>query len=121
METHNFTREEVAEKRTSNPFHTHAMHPIHILKSHYADLHLFGVGMHLLNDNGQIDFFLRYGGGAFEIQYLTMLGAHSSYWVLKDFVRMIVTETGREKGREGTFLGMRAVKKKKGPGMGGGS
>lgn len=83
METHNFSREEIAEKR-----------------------------MLLLNDNGQIDYFLRYGGGTFEIQYITMLSAHSSYWLLKDFVRMIVTETGREKGREGTFLGMRAVKKK---------
>jgi hypothetical protein len=83
METHNFTREEVAEKR-----------------------------MFLLNDNGQIDFFLRYGGGTFEIQYITMLGAHSSYWLLKDFTRMIVTEIGRVKGRDGTFLGMRAVKKK---------
>lgn len=84
METHNFSREEIAEKR-----------------------------MYLLNDNGQIDFFLRYGGGAFEIQYLTMLSAHSSYWLLKDFVRMVVTEVGREKGRDGTFLGMRAAKKKK--------
>jgi hypothetical protein len=83
LETHNFTREEVAEKR-----------------------------MYLLNDNGQIDFFLRYGGGPLEIQYLTMLGAHSSYWLLKDFVRMIVTEVGRERGREGTLYGMRAVKRK---------
>ena len=83
METHNFRREEVGEKR-----------------------------MVLLNDNGQIDYFLRYGGGTFEIQYITMLGAHSSYWLVKDFTRMIVTEIGREKGRDGTFLGMRAVKKK---------
>lgn len=83
MDVHNFTREEIAEKR-----------------------------MYLLNDNGQIDYFLKYGGGAFDIQYLTMLGAHSSYWSLKDFVRMIVTETGRRRGREGTFLGMRAVKEK---------
>lgn len=83
LEVHDFSREEIAEKR-----------------------------MFLLNDNGQIDYFLRYGGGAFEIQYITMLGAHSSYWLLKDFVRMIVTETGREKGRDGTFLGMRAAKKK---------
>lgn len=85
LETHNFTREEIAEKR-----------------------------MLLLNDNGQIDFWLRYGGGTFQIQYLTMLGAHSSYWLLKDFVRMIVTETGRATGREGTFLGMRGMKKKRG-------
>lgn len=82
LETHDFTREEIAEKRA------------------YA-----------LNDNGQVDFYLRYGGGALEIQYLTMLGAHSSYWVSRDFVRMIVVEVGREGGRGGTVAGMRAVKK----------
>lgn len=83
METHNFSREEVAEKR-----------------------------MTLLNDNGQIDFFVKYGGGTFEIQYLTMLGAHSAYWGLKDFIRMVVVEVGREGGRDGTLHGLRAVKKK---------
>ncbi|KAF3042263.1 hypothetical protein E8E11_005519 [Didymella keratinophila] len=83
LETHNFTREEVAEKRA-----------------------------YLLNDNGQIDYFMKYGGGALEIQYLTMLGAHSSYWLSRDFVRMIVLEVGRESGREGTIERMRAVKKK---------
>lgn len=83
LETHNFTREEIAEKRA-----------------------------YLLNDNGQIDFFLKYGGGALEIQYLTMLGAHSSYWLSKDFVRMIVIEVGRRLGKEGTVLAMRAQKKK---------
>ncbi|KAI5198915.1 hypothetical protein E4T39_06549 [Aureobasidium subglaciale] len=83
LETHNFSREEIAEQR-----------------------------MLLLNDNGQIDFFLKYGGGPLEIQYLTMLGAHSSYWLLKDFVRMIVVECGRGLGRDGTILGMRATKKK---------
>lgn len=83
LETHNFTREEVAEKR-----------------------------MLLLNDNAQIDFFLKYGGGPLEIQYLTMLGAHSSYWTLRDFVRFIVVETGRKPGKKGSVLGMKAVKKK---------
>ncbi|KAH9810776.1 phosphatidic acid-preferring phospholipase A1, contains DDHD domain, partial [Teratosphaeria destructans] len=83
LDIHDFTREEIAERR-----------------------------MYLLNDNGQIDFFLRYGGGPLEIQYLTMLGAHSSYWLLKDFTRMIVTEVGRPPGREGTSFGMRAVKRK---------
>jgi hypothetical protein len=83
LETHNFSREEIAEQR-----------------------------MLLLNDNGQIDYFLKYGGGPLEIQYLTMLGAHSSYWLLKDFVRMIVLECGRGLGRDGTILGMRATKKK---------
>jgi hypothetical protein len=83
LETHNFTREEVAEKR-----------------------------MLLLNDTAQIDFFVKYGGGPLEIQYLTMLGAHSSYWTLRDFVRFIVVETGRVPGKKGTLVGMRAVKNK---------
>jgi len=83
LETHNFTREEVAEKR-----------------------------MLLLNDNAQIDFFVKYGGGPLEIQYLTMLGAHSSYWTLRDFVRFIVVETGRKPGKKGTLAAMRAVKSK---------
>lgn len=83
LDTHNFSREELAEKRA-----------------------------YLLNDNGQIDFFLRYGGGPLEIQYLTMLGAHSSYWLSKDFVRFVVVEAGRELGKKGTLDVMRAVKKK---------
>ncbi|KAF2739825.1 DDHD domain-containing protein [Polyplosphaeria fusca] len=83
LETHNFTREEIAEKRA-----------------------------YLLNDNGQIDYFMKYGGGPLEIQYLTMIGAHSSYWINRDFVRMIVLEVGRGFGKEGTLLAMRAQKKK---------
>ncbi|OAL50759.1 DDHD domain-containing protein [Pyrenochaeta sp. DS3sAY3a] len=83
LETHNFTREEIAEKRA-----------------------------YLLNDNGQIDYYMKYGGGPLEIQYLTMLGAHSSYWLSRDFVRMIVVEVGREMGKEGTVLLMRAQKRK---------
>ena len=82
METHNFTLEEMAEQK-----------------------------MYLLNDNGQIDYFLSSGGGPLEIQYLNMLGAHSSYWVLQDFVRFLVVEIGRAPGRSETVLGMRAVKK----------
>lgn len=82
LETHNFTREETAERR-----------------------------MLLLNDNGQIDYYLSSGGGPLEIQYLNMLGAHSSYWILKDFVRFVVLEIGRRPGREGTLAGLRAVKK----------
>ncbi|MCJ1403558.1 hypothetical protein MMC11_006781 [Xylographa trunciseda] len=82
METHNFTLEEMAEQK-----------------------------MYLLNDNGQIDFFLSSGGGPLEIQYFNMLGAHSSYWVLQDFVRFLVVEIGRKPGRSETLLGMRAVKK----------
>ncbi|KAF2746496.1 hypothetical protein M011DRAFT_468599 [Sporormia fimetaria CBS 119925] len=83
LETHDFTREEIAEKRA-----------------------------YLLNDNGQIDYCLKYGGGPLEIQYLTMLGAHSSYWLSRDFVRMIVVEVGRKEGREGTVARMRAGKRK---------
>jgi hypothetical protein len=83
LETHDFPREEAAERRS-----------------------------YLLNDNGQVDFFLRYGGGPLEIQYLTMLGAHSSYWLSRDFVRLLVVEIGRRDGWEGTVPAMRAVKRK---------
>lgn len=83
LETHNFTREELAEKRA-----------------------------YLLNDNGQIDFFLRYGGGPLEIQYLTMLSAHSSYWVSKDFIRFLVMEIGRRPGKDGALQALRPVKKR---------
>ncbi|RHZ63758.1 uncharacterized protein CDV56_105003 [Aspergillus thermomutatus] len=83
METHDFTREEIAEKR-----------------------------MLLLNDNGQIDYFLSGGGGPLNIQYLNMLSAHSSYWILSDFVRFIVIEIAREQGRESTLPAFRAEKKK---------
>ncbi|EAW14411.1 DDHD family phospholipase [Aspergillus clavatus NRRL 1] len=83
METHDFTREEIAEKR-----------------------------MLLLNDNGQIDYFISGGGGPLNIQYLNMLSAHSSYWILTDFVRFIVIEVAREQGREATLPALRAEKKK---------
>ena len=82
METHNFTREEIAEKR-----------------------------MLLLNDNGQIDYTLRSRGGPLEIQYLNMLSAHSSYWILKDFVRFLVVEIGRKPGKSSTVSRFKAVKK----------
>jgi hypothetical protein len=83
METHDFTREEIAEKR-----------------------------MFLLNDNGQIDYYLSGGGGPLNIQYLYMLSAHSSYWTLTDFVRFFVVEIARKQGREGTLHALRAEKKK---------
>ena len=83
METHNFSKEEIAEKR-----------------------------MYLLNDNGQIDYTLHSGGGPLEIQYLNMLSAHSSYLIMQDFVRFIVVEIGRKPGRGETMPAMRAVKKR---------
>lgn len=83
METHDFTREEIAEKR-----------------------------MLLLNDNGQIDYYLSGGGGPLNIQYLNMLSAHGSYWTLTDFVRFFVVEIARKQGRDGTLLPFRAEKKK---------
>ncbi|OOF91606.1 hypothetical protein ASPCADRAFT_154557 [Aspergillus carbonarius ITEM 5010] len=83
LETHDFTREEIAEKR-----------------------------MFLLNDNGQIDYFLSGGGGPLNIQYLNMLSAHSSYWTLTDFVRFLVIEIARKQGREYTLPVLRAAKKK---------
>lgn len=83
LETHDFTREEIAEKR-----------------------------MQLLNDNGQIDYFISGGGGPLNIQYLNMLSAHSSYWILPDFVRFIVIEIARRQDKDGTLLALRAEKKK---------
>lgn len=83
LETHDFTREEIAETR-----------------------------MQLLNDNGQIDYFISGGGGPLNIQYLNMLSAHSSYWVLPDFVRFLVVEIGRMPGKDGALLALRAEKKK---------
>ena len=82
LETHNFTQEEIAEKR-----------------------------MYLLNDNGQIDFTLHSGGGPLEIRYLNMLSAHSSYWTSQDFVRFLVVEIGRKPGRDETMVGVKAMKK----------
>lgn len=87
METHDFTKEEIAEKR-----------------------------MYLLNDNGQIDYILHSGGGPLEIQYLNMLSAHSSYWILQDFVRFLVIEIGRKSGKDETLAIMKATKKVRGKG-----
>ncbi|KAM3500252.1 hypothetical protein MY11210_009537 [Beauveria gryllotalpidicola] len=84
LEIHDFTREEIAEKKA-----------------------------YLLNDNGQIDWFLRSTGGPLEIQYLNMLSAHTSYWTNQDFIRMVCLEIGRKPGRNHTFPAMRAVKKTK--------
>ncbi|TVY89660.1 putative phospholipase [Lachnellula willkommii] len=81
LAVHDFTREEIAEKKFC-----------------------------LLNDNGQVDWCLSSGGGPLEIQYINMLGAHSSYWISPDFVRMIVTEVGREPGKSSTLPNMRATK-----------
>lgn len=81
LEVHDFTREEIAEQKA-----------------------------YLLNDNGQIDWFLRSTGGPLEIQYLNMLSAHTSYWTNQDFIRMICLEIGRKPGRKNTLPAMRAVK-----------
>ncbi|TLD33877.1 hypothetical protein PspLS_00777 [Pyricularia sp. CBS 133598] len=81
LEVHDFTREEIAERKA-----------------------------YLLNDNGQIDYYLRSGGGPLEIQYLNMLSAHSSYWTSPDLVRMLCMEIGRKPGRSNTYPGMRAQK-----------
>ncbi|KAI5864160.1 DDHD domain-containing protein [Durotheca rogersii] len=81
LEVHDFSREEVAEKKAF-----------------------------LLNDNGQIDYFLRSGGGPLELQYLNMLSAHSSYWASADLIRMLCMEIGRNPGKANTLPAMRAVK-----------
>jgi len=81
LEVHDFSREEIAEKKAF-----------------------------LLNDNGQVDWFLKSGGGPLEIQYLNMLSAHSSYWTHQDLIRLLCLEIGRAPGRENTLPSMRAVK-----------
>ncbi|KAI1320072.1 DDHD domain-containing protein [Xylariaceae sp. FL0255] len=81
LEVHDFTREEIAEKKAF-----------------------------LLNDNGQVDYFLQSGGGPLELQYLNMLSAHSSYWVNHDLIRLLCQEIGRKPGKENTLPTMRAMK-----------
>ncbi|KAI0010593.1 DDHD domain-containing protein [Xylariaceae sp. FL0662B] len=84
LEVHDFTREEIAEKKAF-----------------------------LLNDNGQVDYFLRSGSGPLELQYLNMLSAHSSYWVNHDLIRMLCMEIGRQPGKANTLPAMRAMKTSK--------
>ncbi|KAG0651325.1 putative phospholipase [Hyphodiscus hymeniophilus] len=81
MEVHDFTAEEKAESK-----------------------------FYLLNDNGQMDYCLSSGGGPLEIQYINMLGAHSSYWASPDFIRMFCTEIGRKPGKATCLPNMKAVK-----------
>ncbi|KAK4190331.1 phospholipase DDHD1 [Podospora australis] len=81
LEVHDFTREDIAEKKAF-----------------------------LLNDNGQIDYYLRSGGGPLEIQYLNMLSAHTSYWYNLDLIRLLCVEVGRKPGKKNTLPAMRAVK-----------
>lgn len=81
LEVHDFTREEITERKAF-----------------------------LLNDNGQIDFYLRSGTGPLEIQYLNMLSAHTSYWTRMDLVRLLCIEIGREPGRANALPAMRAMK-----------
>ncbi|TRX92799.1 hypothetical protein FHL15_006205 [Xylaria flabelliformis] len=81
LEVHDFTREEIAERKAL-----------------------------LLNDNGQVDYFLRSGGGPLELQYLNMLSAHTSYWVNHDLIRFLCQEIGRRPGKENTLPALRAVK-----------
>jgi len=81
MEVHDFTREEIAEKK-------------------------FG----LLNDNGQIDYFLCSDSGPLSFQYINMLSAHSSYWENSDFIRLVVVEVGRRPGSSHCLQSMKAAK-----------
>lgn len=81
LEVHDFTREEIAERKAF-----------------------------LLNDNGQVDYYLRSGTGPLELQYLNMLSAHTSYWANKDLIRLLCMEIGREPGRANSLPALRAVK-----------
>ncbi|EPE07801.1 ddhd domain-containing protein [Ophiostoma piceae UAMH 11346] len=84
LEIHDFTREDIAERKA-----------------------------YLLNDNGQIDYYLQSGGGPLEIQYLNMLSAHTSYWTNHDLIRMLCVEIGRRPGKSHALPAMRAVKSAK--------
>ncbi|CAK7237659.1 hypothetical protein SBRCBS47491_010067 [Sporothrix bragantina] len=84
LEVHDFTREEIAERKA-----------------------------HLLNDNGQIDYYLHSNGGPLEIQYLNMLSAHTSYWTNHDLIRMLCVEIGRRPGKVHALPAMQAVKSSK--------
>jgi hypothetical protein len=81
MEVHDFTREEIAEKK-----------------------------FYLLNDNGQIDYFLCSDSGPLSFQYINMLSAHSCYWESRDFIRLVVVEVGRRPGSSHCLPSMKAVK-----------
>jgi len=81
LEVHDFTREELAERKA-----------------------------YLLNDNGQVDYYLHSGGGPLEIQYINMLSAHSSYWASRDFIRMLCMEVGRRPGKVHAIPAMKAQK-----------
>lgn len=81
LEVHDFSREEIAERKAF-----------------------------LLNDNGQVDYYLRSGTGPLELQYLNMLSAHTSYWMNRDLIRLLCVEIGRKPGRENTLPAMRAAK-----------
>ena len=81
MEVHDFTKEEKAENK-----------------------------MFLLNDNGQIDWLLPIPRG-YQLPYLSVLYAHSSYWSSQDLVRFLVVEIGRTPGRAEALPILRAAKK----------
>ncbi|KAA8565853.1 hypothetical protein EYC84_009670 [Monilinia fructicola] len=82
MEVHDFTAEEMAEKKFCQ-----------------------------LNENGQVDWILGNRQGMLANQYIDMLSAHSSYWNSKDFTRFLCVEIGRRPGKMNTLPNMRARKK----------
>ncbi|TGO61409.1 hypothetical protein BOTNAR_0129g00200 [Botryotinia narcissicola] len=82
MEVHDFTAEEMAEKKFCQ-----------------------------LNENGQVDWILGNRPGMLANQYIDMLSAHSSYWNSRDFIRFLCVEIGRRSGKMHTLPNMRARKK----------
>lgn len=82
MEVHDFTAEEMAEKKFCQ-----------------------------LNENGQVDWILGNRPGMLANQYIDMLSAHSSYWNNKDFIRFLCVEIGRKPGKMNTLPNMMARKK----------
>ncbi|OLL24515.1 putative phospholipase [Neolecta irregularis DAH-3] len=81
LSLHDFSRESIAENR-------------------------FG----MLNDYSQLDFVLE-PQGVVENQYLSMIGAHGSYWSSREFARFLIIEIGRPEGREFCVESLRGVRK----------
>ncbi|KAK9457439.1 DDHD domain-containing protein [Dipodascopsis uninucleata] len=63
--------------------------------------------MHMLNENGQLDYILQ-PSGTLDNQYIHILTAHSSYWESKEFAYLVAAECSREMGREHTLDWFRA-------------
>lgn len=80
-------------------------------KDPFANMTYAEKKMHLLNDNGQIDYIIPLVG-TLENQYLAMIKAHATYWDTKDFARLVAIECGRRENGPDKALSQFRVKMK---------